>query len=177
MAFCKYCGSNIPDEVSFCPKCGKKLSNNSQSDDTVLEKLLPRWKYFAKQGSSASSKLLKTNQIVLAVSVGLRIAALLVHYGIMFPSGALQLQLLVYGFSGMIFSATGLSILLMALACLFKNRFCAIAAIVFSAYKTLNIGSIPLFVGNAFILVASIIILLNTIKLEKEYRTYISSVE
>ncbi len=32
MGFCKYCGEAIDDDSAFCPKCGKKLSNESVNE-------------------------------------------------------------------------------------------------------------------------------------------------
>ena len=31
MAFCEKCGANVEDSEQFCPNCGNKLANNSQT--------------------------------------------------------------------------------------------------------------------------------------------------
>ena len=33
--FCKYCGSRIPDDAGFCPKCGKPLTGGIAQQQIV----------------------------------------------------------------------------------------------------------------------------------------------
>ena len=71
------------------------------------------------------------------------------------------------------FGSAGLCILLMILTCVMKSRGCAIAALVFAVFSIVQFTSSTLVVGSGILLIAAVILLINTLKLEKEYRAYL----
>ena len=50
--FCKYCGSEIPDDAGFCPKCGKSLTGG-----------------FTQQQNASGQNEIKNNKKGMAVAV------------------------------------------------------------------------------------------------------------
>ena len=68
------------------------------------------------------------------------------------------------------FSSAGLCILLMSLTCAMKIRGYAVAALVFGVFSIVQFASSALVVGNGILLIAAVTLLINTLKLEKEYR-------
>lgn len=180
MAFCKYCGSSVPNEAEFCPECGKKAptgcpgSSPLTAQDPTSRETLSRREFCDMSFSPAVKKRIRTNWIALAAAVILRVVTIPVNAVLMMPA-PMRNQYMGYAFSGLIFSATGLCVLLMLLACAMKNRGCAAAAVVLGAYNAARVYTIPLAIGNTALLIAAIIILINTLKLEKEYRAYLDS--
>lgn len=178
MAFCKYCGSSIPNEAEFCPECGKKAPGGSRGaspltrQESSAQEPLTRKEFCASSFSPTVKKWVRANWIALAAAVILRMVMIPVNAVLMMP-GAMRGQYMGYAFSGLIFSATGLCILLLISACVTKHWGFAAVALLLAAYKTIMIYTIPLIVGNGAILIAAVIILINTRKVDKEYRTYL----
>lgn len=178
MAFCKYCGSEIAAESAFCPECGKKAPTGGHgtspltAQESSSHEPLSRKEFCDLSFSHDVKKRVRNNWIALAAGVFLRVAAIPVNAFLMMP-GSVRGQYMGYAFSGLIFSATGLCVLLMILACVLKHKGFTIAAVVLGAYKAATIYTIPLGVGNGALLVSAVTILINTLKLEKEYRAYL----
>ena len=179
MAFCKYCGSSVPDKAEFCPECGKKAPGGSRgaspltTQEASSRDPLSRKEFCDLSSSPDVKKRVRANWIALAAAVILRVAMIPVNAFLMMP-GAMRGQYIGYAFSGLIFSAAGLCILMLLLACAMKYWGFAMAALLLAAYKALVIYTIPLAIGNGAMLIAAVIILVNTRKLEKEYRAYLN---
>ena len=107
------------------------------------------------------------------MGVSLRVAAIPVNAFLMMP-GSIRSQYMGYAFSGLIFSATGLCILMLLLACATKHWGFAATAVVLGVYKLLSIHLISLIIGHGVLVASTVIILVNTRKLEKEYRAYLN---
>lgn len=79
MAFCKFCGTSIPDGAGFCPECGKKdpteihgsLSLTAQ--DPRLREPLSRRAFFSFTDSVDVKKRIRANRIALTAAVILAI--------------------------------------------------------------------------------------------------------
>ena len=71
------------------------------------------------------------------------------------------------------FSSADLCILLMVLTCAMKIRSCAVAALVFGVFSIVQFAGSAMVVGSGILLIAAVVLLINTLKLEKEYRAYL----
>lgn len=181
MAFCKFCGSSVPDAAEFCPACGKK-------DPTEIHGALPltaqeprpreplsRRVFFSLTDSADAKKRIRANRVAFLAAVILAI----LWTGFAFVRAVLALppdfRALHVGFflNRYFFSSTGLCILLMILTCATKRRGCAVAALVFGVFGIVQFSSSTLVVGSGILLIATVVLLINTLKLEKEYRAYL----
>ena len=181
MAFCKFCGSSIPDGAGFCPECGKK-------DPTEIHGALPltaqepspreplsRRVYFSFTDSADAKKRIRANRIALTAAVIL----VILWTVFVFVRAVLALppdfRALYIGFflNRYFFSSTGLCILLMILTCASKRCGCAVAALVFGVFGIVQFAGLALMVGSGILLIAAVVLLINTLKLEKEYRAYL----
>ena len=181
MAFCKFCGSSIPDGAGFCPECGKKdpteihgaLSLTAQ--DPSPREPLSRRAYFSFTDSADAKKRIRANRIALTAAVIL----VILWTVFVFVRAVLALppdfRAMYIGFflNRYFFGSAGLCILLMILTCVMKSRGCAIAALVFAVFSIVQFTSSTLVVGSGILLIAAVILLINTLKLEKEYRAYL----
>ena len=175
MAFCKYCGSSISEQGGFCPECGKEIKTDVHSRTSVTTDDIPsRRDYFEVKASLKTKLNIRNCWVALIMAVILRVAVLPVNAVLMMP-GIMRGQYLEYAFNGLIFSATGLCILLMFLACFMRHWGFAAIALLLAVYKAVILYTIPLAVGNIAILLAAILIFVHTRKLEKEYQGYIGS--
>ena len=41
--FCKECGTEVPDDVKFCPKCGYNFTQADSANSVTLDSLVKRW--------------------------------------------------------------------------------------------------------------------------------------
>ena len=41
--FCKECGTEVPDDVKFCPKCGYNFSQADGTSSVTIDSLVKRW--------------------------------------------------------------------------------------------------------------------------------------
>lgn len=172
MAFCKYCGSAIPEQGDFCPECGKQAKVTSQSEYSLTTDDTPsRREYFEVMASLNAKNYIRSCWGALAVAVLLRLAVIPLNAVLVMP-GAMRGQYLGYAFNGLIFSVTGLCILMLFLACVMKHWGFAAIALLLAVYKAVILYTIPLAVGNIAILLAAVFIFVHTRKLEKEYRVY-----
>ncbi len=46
--FCKNCGKELPNEVTFCPNCGFKLEENTKKEVPKTDRII--WKYIGIKG-------------------------------------------------------------------------------------------------------------------------------
>lgn len=179
MAFCKFCGSAIPDKAEFCPECGKKAPGGNHGvspltrQESSAQEPLSRKEFCDMSFSPSAKKWIRTNWIAFAMAVILRMVMIPVNAVLMMP-GAVRGQYMGYAFSGLIFSAAGLCILMLLSACVTKHWGFAAVALFLAAYKALVIYTIPLAIGNGAMLISAVIILANARKLEKEYQAYLN---
>ena len=181
MAFCKFCGCSVPDAADFCPECGKKdpteihgsLSLTAQ--DPRPREPLSRRAFFSFTDSADAKKRIRANRIALTAAVIL----VILWTVFVFVRAVLALppdfRAMYIGFflNRYFFSSAGLCILLMILTCATKRRGCAIAALVSGVLSIFQFASSTQVVGNGILLIAAVILLINTLKLEKEYRAYL----
>ena len=180
MAFCKYCGSEIAAESFFCPECGKQsptggpgtspLTSQAPSDREPLS----RNEFCSLSSSPEIKKRVRTNWSVFAASVVLRIVNIFLLLTIQFPHMPGELRM--WYFSRLIFSSMGVYLILLLLICVFKHRGLAITAAVLAVYFALPIkGGYTIFdlVFGIAHFVLAMTMLINTLKLEKEYRSYL----
>lgn len=181
MAFCKFCGSSVPDAAEFCPACGKK-------DPTEIHGALPltaqepspreplsRRVYFWFTDSADAKKRIRVNRIALTAAVILAIlwtGFVLAYVALGLPSD-LRARYIVFHLTRYFFSSSGLCILLMILTCASKRCGCAVAALVFGVFGIVQFAGLALMVGSGILLIAAVVLLINTLKLEKEYRAYL----
>ena len=41
--FCKECGTEVPDDVKFCPKCGYNFTQADGANSVTIDSLVKRW--------------------------------------------------------------------------------------------------------------------------------------
>lgn len=181
MAFCKFCGSSIPDGAGFCPECGKKdpteihgsLSLTAQ--DPRPREPLSRRAFFSFTDSVDAKKRIRANWIALTAAVILAIlwTGFVLAYAVLTLPPDFRAMYIGFFLNRYFFSSAGLCILLMILTCAMKIRGCAVAALVFGVFSIVQFAGSALVVGNGILLIAAVILLINTLKLEKEYRAYL----
>ena len=76
--FCKYCGNQLPDNVNFCPQCGKIVdgeNENTSSDDVVVvaQQSAAQTNYFyapvsEDTGSSVSAMVFGILSLILSLT-------------------------------------------------------------------------------------------------------------
>lgn len=185
MAFCKFCGSSIPDGAGFCPECGKKAPTEIHgslpltAQEPRPRESLSRQAFFSFTDSADAKKRIRANRMALLAAVILVIlwtGFVLVRAVLALPPDfrALHIQFFL---KRSFFSFAGLCILLMILTCATKRRGCAIAALVSGVLSIFQFASSTQVVGNGILLIAAVILLINTLKLEKEYRAYLDRAE
>ena len=175
MAFCKYCGCSVPDKAEFCPECGKKISVTIDPARSVTTDDVPsRRDFFSVMGSPDAKKRIRRNWIVLAAAVLLRIATICVLVALQFPRISEEIRM--WYISRLVINPVSLYLLLLLLACVFKRRGMAIAAVVLSVYFALPINGWYT-IWDAALGVAelalAVVVMHNTNKLEKEYQSYL----
>ena len=170
MAFCKYCGSSIPNEAEFCPECGKKVSVTIDSARSVTTDDVPsRREFFSVMGSPSAKKRIRANWTAFIVVVALRTLiclAVIPLYGIPFGMALSWIP-------RRIFNSLSLAHLLLLLNCALHRRSLVAAAILIGLYAYWPFWDIFDVVGCIADLVAGILVLVNTNKLEKQYRAYV----
>ena len=181
MAFCKFCGSSVPEGAGFCPECGKKAPTEIHgalpltAQEPRPREPLSRRVYFSFTDSADAKKRIRANLLAFLAAVIL----VTVWTGVVFVRAVLALppdfRALYIGFflNRYFFSSTGLCILLMILTCATKRRGCAVAALVLGVFSIVQFASSTLVVGSGILLIAAVVLLINTLKLEKEYRAYL----
>lgn len=181
MAFCKFCGSSVPDGAGFCPECGKKDPTEihgalplTAQDPRPREPLSRRW-FFSFTDSADAKKRIRANRIALTAAVVLVIlwAGVALAYAVLTLPPDFRAMYIEFFLNRYFFGSAGLCILLMILTCVMKSRGCAIAALVFAVFSIVQFTSSTLVVGSGILLIAAVILLINTLKLEKEYRAYL----
>lgn len=177
MAFCKFCGSSIPDTAGFCPECGKKAPTaiHSASSLTTQDEPYSCREFFSSLGSADAQKRIRVNRIALTAAV---ILAMLWMGFVLVPTVLalppdFRIPYIQFFLNRYFFSFAGLCILLMILTCAMKRRGCAIAALVSGVFGIFQFTGSTLIVGNGILLTAAGVLLVNTLKLEKEYRVYL----
>ena len=180
MAFCKYCGSEIAAEAAFCPECGKKAPTGGPgtspltAQESSSREPLSRKEFCDLSFSPDVKKRVRNNWIALAAAVVLRIATICVLCVLQFSHMPEEIRM--WYISRLVFNPVSVYLLLLLLTCVFKHRGMAIAALVLSVYFAL-----PIYGGYTILdallgvanLVVAIVVMLNTNKLEKEYRAYL----
>lgn len=180
MAFCKFCGSSIPDGAGFCPECGKKdpteihgsLSLTAQ--DPRPREPLSRRAFFSFTDSADAKKRIRANRIALTAAMILAIlwVGVALAYAVLTLPPDFRATYIGFFLNRYFFSSAGLCILLMILTCAMKRRGCAVAALVFGVFGIVQFAGSAMVVGNGILLIAAVILLINTLNLEKEYRAY-----
>jgi len=170
MAFCKYCGSSVPDKAEFCPECGKKMSVPIVSAQSVTTDDVPsRRDFFSVMGSPAAKKRIRANWTAFVVVVVLRTLICLAAI----PLYGAPFSMALSWIPRRIFNSLSLAHLLLLLSCALHRRSLVAAAILIGVYAYWPIWNIFDVVGCIADLVAGILVLVNTNKLEKEYRAYL----
>lgn len=181
MAFCKFCGSSIPDGAGFCPECGKKDPTEIHGalpltvQDPRPREPLSRRAFFSFTDSADAKKRIRANRIALTAAVILAIlwTGFVLAYAVLTLPPDFRAMYIGFFLNRYFFSSAGLCILLMILTCAMKIRGCAVAALVFGVFGIVQFAGSALVVGNGILLIAAVILLINTLKLEKEYRAYL----
>lgn len=170
MAFCKYCGNEIAAGAAFCPECGKKVSVTIDSARSVTTDDVPsRREFFSVMGSPSAKKRIRANWTAFVVVVVLRTLiclAVIPLYGVPFGVALSWIP-------RRIFNSLSLAHLLLLLSCALHRRSLVVAAILIGLFAYCPFWNILDIIGCIADLVAGILVLVNTNKLEKEYRAYL----
>lgn len=170
MAFCKYCGSSVPDKAEFCPECGKKVSVPIVSAQSVTTDDVPsRRDFFSVMGSPDAKKRIRRNWTALVVVIALRTLICLAAI----PLYGVPFSMALSWIPRRIFNSLSLAHLLLLLSCALHRRSLVAAAILIGVYAYWPFWNIFDVVGCIADLVAGILVLVNTNKLEKEYQSYL----
>ena len=181
MAFCKYCGSEIAAESAFCPECGKKAptggpgSSSLTAQESSSHEPLSRKEFCDLSFSPDVKKRVRNNWIALAAAVVLRIATICVLCVLQFTHMPDEIRM--WYISRLVLNPVSVYLLLLLLTCVFKHRGLAFAATVLAVYFALpikggyTIWDLALGIAD---LVLAVVVLINTLKLEKEYRAYLN---
>ena len=180
MAFCKYCGSEIAAEAAFCPECGKNAPTGGPAaspltaQESTSREPLSRREFCSTSFSPDIKKRVRTNWIAFVASVVLRIATICLLLALQFPHMPGEIRM--WYLSRLVFNAVGVYLLLLLLTCVFKHRGLAFAATALAVYFALPIKGGYTIWDLAFgiaHLVLAVVVLINTLKMEKEYRAYL----
>lgn len=175
MAFCKYCGNSIPDEAAFCPECGKKAPGGSRGasplsqQESSAQEPLSRKEFCDMSFSPDIKKRVRTSWIAFVVVVMLRTLlclAVIPLYGVPF-------DMFLTWIPRRIFNSLSLAHLLLLLSCVFHRRGLVVAGMLIGLYAYWPFVDVFDLIGCFADLVACIFILVNTNKIEKEYRAYL----